>query len=379
MTKRTGISGHTVVDMNNERTDAKHQGIRRLETQYAPFARQAGAVRPDLHRTAAVADEVVALAAIDSTNILGRKMISDGQLRVIDAAGAPRMVAICADAQSAGHGRLGRQWSDKAGGASFLVTYCTALPRRLLTDSRYNGWFTIVAGLAALDALSSTLAECGANPLDSAYTLRLKWPNDIFCNGHKLGGILTELVELPDGCNTMVVPRDASVFSGMQSADSCPSSGDAPHPAQTVGQTRGTQNASEGMRERAMGVMFGIGINLDIAQQSLPTPISTSLQLLFAPLPDPPAMRDMIASKLTQFLRLRLAYVCGGGSNAFEQLHNEAREMCWTLGRKVEVNMNDGLKLRGEALFLNDDASLSVQDEFGVLHVVRTADVGVIA
>lgn len=91
------------------------QRIRDTETQYASFARQVGAVVPELSRTKATADETIALAAVDSTNILARTLLATGELQVVGANGCARMAAICADAQTAvmaglaGNGALGRR------------------------------------------------------------------------------------------------------------------------------------------------------------------------------------------------------------------------------------------------------------------------------
>ncbi|MDF7663354.1 biotin--acetyl-CoA-carboxylase ligase [Bifidobacterium sp. ESL0763] len=294
-------------------------------------------------RTALAADELVALAAVDSTNILGRTLLADGALGLVDE-GGPRLAVICADAQSAGHGRLGRRWSDQAG-SSLLATFVTALPRRLVTDPELNGWFTMVAGLASLDALNGALGECGVEPLGAHDGgLMLKWPNDIFHDGHKLGGILAELVELPDGVDRFRNPGDTA-------ADA----------------------------EPAVGVMFGIGINLALPAEALPTPISTSLQLLYQGLPDGRTVRDMVAARLAASLRRRLAALAADPSGELPRLLDETQRHCWTLGRLVEARFADGTTLRGRALSLNADASLTVEDESGAPHVVRTADVGVLA
>ena len=39
----------------------------------------------------------------------------------------------------------------------------------------------------------------------------------------------------------------------------------------------------------------------------------------------------------------------------------------------------DGTTLQGRAVALNDDASLTIEDQEGVLHRVSTADVGVLS
>lgn len=339
---------HTVAGMNDETDFSIARCAGQIEAQYADFVRQAGARRPQMAETRGAVDELVTLAAVDSTNILARKLMASGGLSVIDAQGGPRLIAICADVQSAGHGRLGRKWGDKAGGASLLVTFCTALPERLVSNSHYNGWFTIIAGLAALDALHGALAECGAKPLDRAGDLELKWPNDIFYEGHKLGGILSEMVSLPQRTGRFNIAR------GME------------------------ENGDE-TREPAVGLMFGIGINLDIARENLPTPISTSLQLLYGPLPDSARMRDMVAARLAVSLKRRLATFVADPQTELPKLLGETRSRCWTLGRQVEARFIDGSTLVGTALSLNADASLTIQDGSGACHVVKTGDVGVLA
>ncbi|WEV69665.1 biotin--acetyl-CoA-carboxylase ligase [Bifidobacterium sp. ESL0775] len=383
-------------------TNTNDSAISRRETaiarDYADFARQTGATKPELPRTWKAADDLIALAAVDSTNILARTMMANGELPVVGEDGHARMAVICADAQTAGHGRLGRQWSAQAGGASFLVTYATALPERLVVDPARNGWFTIAAGLASLDALNGALAECGAKPLDSSHGLQLKWPNDIFYDGHKLGGILAELVELPDTANSMMVPWDVSAKSPADSHDERlgnePRNARGVH-AKVIMDGRGiatnecrvegeetvanVQKITGPTSERAVGVMFGIGMNLDIAREALPTPVSTSLQLLYAPLPDSPTLRDMVAARLAESLRSRLARLAAGTQEAFDDLLAETRPVCWTLGRQVEAKFTDGLTLRGKALSLNPDASLVIEDSRGVCRTVHTADVGVLA
>jgi BirA family transcriptional regulator, biotin operon repressor / biotin---[acetyl-CoA-carboxylase] ligase len=390
------LANVTVSNMDrNEETNVSTEDMRLSETldrvaeEYREFATKVGASVPVLPRTRQVADRVIALAGIDSTNILARRLLSSGRLRVVDEAGTPQMVAMCADAQASGHGRLGRKWADKTGGASFLVTFITALPKRVVTNPQYNGWFTITAGLATLDALNGALSECVAKPIaggdgsDASRVLALKWPNDIFCGGRKLGGILAELVELPEGANMMVVPKpEVCDEDGSRRArkDGMPDDSEVRNATEGHGAASATTGAQPASPEPAVGVMFGIGMNLDLPAEMLPTPISTSLQLLYAPLPDAAHMRDMVASRLVASLRKRLATFAAVPQIELPRLLGETRVNCWTLGRRVEAKFTDGSRLIGKAVALNPDASLTVEDEVtGAGHVVKTADVGVLA
>ena len=128
-----------------------------------------------------------------------------------------------------------------------------------------------------------------------------------------------------------------------------------------------------------VAIVIGVGLNLAVAQERLPIDKSTSLQLVARNLPDAMVLRDAIAVRWVQGLRSRLA--------SFEEdPHREAvraREamtpICWTLGKQCEAHFVDGTTLQGRAVALNDDASLTIEDQEGVLHRVSTADVGVLS
>ena len=128
-----------------------------------------------------------------------------------------------------------------------------------------------------------------------------------------------------------------------------------------------------------VAIVIGVGLNLAVAQERLPIDKSTSLQLVARNLPDAMVLRDAIAVRWVQGLRSRLA-------DFEEDPHREAvraREamtpICWTLGKQCEAHFVDGTTLQGRAVALNDDASLTIEDQEGVLHRVSTADVGVLS
>jgi BirA family biotin operon repressor/biotin-[acetyl-CoA-carboxylase] ligase len=110
--------------------------------------------------------------SIDSTNAEA--------LRLADA-GEPGGLWIWAAAQHSGRGRAGRSWTSPAGNlhASLLLR-----PRVPLVTALQ---LSLLAGIAAYDAVSALAAGAGAKP-----PLRLKWPNDILLGDAKLGGILLE-------------------------------------------------------------------------------------------------------------------------------------------------------------------------------------------
>lgn len=147
--------------------------------------------------TAEEADQLITRATVDSTNFTARHLIDKGQL-MPRRDGRLTIMVVAADMQTNGHGRLGREWVNVPG-ESFTVSFATVVPRALATDGSVNGWIQMTAGLASLDAIRGALEAVGSQSIKPDCPLSLKWPNDVFCHGLKLGGILCELVPLPHG------------------------------------------------------------------------------------------------------------------------------------------------------------------------------------
>jgi BirA family biotin operon repressor/biotin-[acetyl-CoA-carboxylase] ligase len=106
------------------------------------------------------------------------------------AAGAPEGCVAVADEQTAGRGRLGREWIAPPGAAllaSVLLRPSLPAERRHLV--------TLAAALAAIDALSD------------AADARLKWPNDVVIDDRKLAGVLAEA----DGAGAVIVGMGLNV------------------------------------------------------------------------------------------------------------------------------------------------------------------------
>lgn len=105
-------------------------------------------------------------------------------------AGPENTVAAClAEHQQAGRGRRGRTWVSPFGANLYLSL---AWPfESLPPDFSCLG---LAMGVAARDAL----ADCGFAGI------RLKWPNDLYASGAKLGGILLEMRGEPPGRSRVV-------------------------------------------------------------------------------------------------------------------------------------------------------------------------------
>ncbi|MBS7075248.1 MAG: biotin--acetyl-CoA-carboxylase ligase, partial [Bifidobacterium longum] len=79
------------------------------------------AATPQLPRTTAVADHVVAVDETDSTNALAAQMIGDGSLTLPDHQdGELAVVVVAADRQTAGRGRNGHKWISQPGRCSTM-------------------------------------------------------------------------------------------------------------------------------------------------------------------------------------------------------------------------------------------------------------------
>ena len=92
--------------------------------------------------------------------------------------------------QTGGRGRLGRSFHSPADtGLYMTVAYTTKQP---LSEA------VRVTAAAAVAAASAIEALTGISP-------SIKWVNDLYLKGAKVGGILTEAVTRPDGAHRMVV------------------------------------------------------------------------------------------------------------------------------------------------------------------------------
>lgn len=294
------------------------------------------------------------LDSVDSTQNIARKELIDCDFESSSILN-PLVCAIIANNQSAGRGRLGRKWVSESG-QSFLASYGAVLPKSVVIDHKYNGWLPMIAGLCARDALIGALKDVGARKIaeasevgeiseigeveskicDFGQEIKIKWPNDIFIGDCKEGGILTEIAAL----------------------------------------------ANHDSLQQNIGVIFGIGLNLNVSKSNLPIEKATSLQMHYANLPDAMELRDIIAKRLAKNLNNRLAsFVQNPAQNAL-CLRKEVSAVCWTLGRKVsvyapEVNseLNNSECVKGIAQSVTDDASLLILKDSGESAIVHTGDV----
>ena len=311
-------------------------------------------------RTRGIADRLVLVEETASTNTLASHMLAEGSL-VLPAAsrvddGMPAVAVVAANRQSAGRGRNGHVWQSRSDSCS-TVSYIVRVPRRIATDPTRNGWLQMAIGLATLGALRGVIGDCGASA--KVADLRLKWPNDVFCDGKKMGGLLAELV----------FPRSGVL--GVRGGDG--GRGAAGDDAQGgVGDDTPNDAPDDVM------VVFGVGLNLTLGADELPTANATSLGLRVAGLPPFGELRDQIAERTVRELRRRLKALIADAQGEVVALREEVLAVDWTRGHQVEAHFTDGSTLRGEAIGLGEDASLRLRTPDGEIHDIRTADVGVL-
>ena len=88
---------------------------------------------------------------------------------------------VIADEQTAGRGRRGHTWFSPPGSGLYVSVVLT--PSRSQSDSgRATRLLTLAAGVALAEGVASS----------TGLRVHLKWPNDLFVSGRKLGGILAE-------------------------------------------------------------------------------------------------------------------------------------------------------------------------------------------
>lgn len=112
---------------------------------------------------------VEVLPEIDSTNT---------ELMRRARAGLAEPVLLVAEQQTAGRGRLGKGWHSRAGQS---LTFSIALP---LAPADWSG-LSLAVGVSLAESLHPDV--------------RLKWPNDLWLQQRKLGGILVETASTGDG------------------------------------------------------------------------------------------------------------------------------------------------------------------------------------
>ena len=120
---------------------------------------------------------IIRLDEIDSTNRFALEYAVEND--------TPEYTVIITENQTAGRGRLGKKWQSIPGkGLFFSIILNPDVPLEELSKS------TMVLGLAVAHAIEQEIP---------GFSIQLKWPNDLYAHGRKLGGILVETVANKNG------------------------------------------------------------------------------------------------------------------------------------------------------------------------------------
>ena len=229
-------------------------------------------------------------ASIDSTNL--------------EALRDPRSWrVVVADFQSAGRGRLTRQWQAPAG-TSIAVSAVVPVPAGRAADL---GWLPLLSGMAMRSALADLAHVAG----------RLKWPNDV-------------MVQEPAGDAAHDRAED-----------------DAPW-----------LKISGVLCEMVPGgdlVVIGAGANLSQERSQLPVETATSLALCAA---GDVRREDLIVRYLTELAELHRTWSLGG--DGLEDLRMAYRSCCLTIGLDVDVHQPYGRVVTGTATGVDESGRLVV-------------------
>lgn len=123
---------------------------------------------------------------LDSTSLHARRLIAAGEID------GPRVIV--AATQTGGVGRFGRPWSSPRGGL-----WCTLIWPIDDDAAPVLDGLGLRLGLACLRTIDETLAREGVRAL-----VQLKWPNDVYIDGKKALGLLTEVIHSERGATVLV-------------------------------------------------------------------------------------------------------------------------------------------------------------------------------
>ncbi len=131
---------------------------------------------------------------------------TNDEARALVAAGVQHGTVVWAESQTAGRGRLGRDWVSPPGNL-----YCSIILRPKIEAARMAE-ISFVSALAVRDAVRSEL------PADTP--IQFKWPNDVLAAGRKVAGILVEAEKLPDEDRTaLIVGIGVNIVSAPRETD----------------------------------------------------------------------------------------------------------------------------------------------------------------
>jgi BirA family biotin operon repressor/biotin-[acetyl-CoA-carboxylase] ligase len=236
---------------------------------------------------------------LPSTNDRARELAAEGAADV----------AVVADEQTGGRGRLDREWVAPSGGVWLsLLTRPTAPPARAPL-------FTLAAAVATVDACREAGVEA-----------RIKWPNDVLVGGER--GAEDGRSEAPDDAG-----RGGRKLAGILTE-------------------------MEGEADRVSWLVVGVGINANVDPEALPAD-ATSLRAETGGDVD---RRRVAATLLERFATLAET------ADRSDRILSAWRERASTLGRRVRVETPSG-PVTGTAVDVESPGALVIDTDEGTRRV----------
>jgi BirA family biotin operon repressor/biotin-[acetyl-CoA-carboxylase] ligase len=259
-----------------------------------------------------------AVQAILTTHTFGRDLVhlpctgsTNDMAKELAARGAPEGTVVVADEQTAGRGRMGRQWI--APPTTCILCSILFRPQLLPTQTQR---LTMLCGLAAADAVEEI----------AGLQARLKWPNDLIVESRvpnlesriwkKLAGVLTE-----------------TAFKG----------------------------------DRVTFAVVGVGINVNVEAEML-SELDSNATSILAETGQPTDRAALLAALLAGVERRYEALKAG------ESPHEEWAARLATLGQQVQI-VGSGETLVGVAESVDEDGALLLRTADGTLHRLLVGDV----
>jgi BirA family transcriptional regulator, biotin operon repressor / biotin---[acetyl-CoA-carboxylase] ligase len=215
-------------------------------------------------------------------------------------AGAAEGTLVVAETQAKGKGRLGRSWASP----QYKGIYVSLILRP-----------GIAPNICPVLTLMAAVSICEAIKTAAGIEAQIKWPNDIFIQNKKLGGILTELN----------AEMDVTSF-----------------------------------------IVIGIGINVNTDKKTLP-PLAISLKEL----KKEPQNRVELLKEVLRALEVNyMSFQKEGSALVLEKW----RGLSTTLGRRVKVLLQHE-QIEAEAVDIDSDGGLLLRDDSGLIRKVMSGDI----
>lgn len=266
--------------------------------------------------------------AVESTNDRARELA---------AAGAAN-VAVVADEQTGGRGRLDRAWAAPSGGVYVSVVLRPDIP------PAHAPVFTLAAAVA-------TTRACREAGVDAT----IKWPNDVLVadTGSSAGGVGS-----PEGGGT--VEKSGGTEGGGTEDGGAMTDDGVTDDVETETDRGGHKLAGiltemEGEADRVNWLVVGIGVNANVDAETLP--------------PDATTLREEVGDVDRRRFLQRLLERFHELTEAPESILDAWREYADTIGQQVRVETQSGV-IEGEAVDVEFPGALLVRTEEGTERVL---------